>query len=217
MSRQPSAETFLKDVGLHKVEILLDIGVHRHIKCRSTIHGWNQWFEVVTWPGSLAISGDMGSWVFSRTEDMFRFFRSGELKINPSYWSEKLQVGRDEAKDFSNEAFREDLLEHLSWYGVKGERLSKLTAAIEEDIFSGNESEHELLRAAFEFSHDEVVHGEKCKFQFETSEMPSGKRWTYRFIWCLYAIVWAIQQYDSQHAALEPTPPAMPTGGSHVG
>ena len=40
----------------------------------------------------------MGTWVFSRTEDMFSFFRVHQDRpgygINPSYWAEKV-IARD--------------------------------------------------------------------------------------------------------------------------
>jgi len=28
-------------------------------------------------------------------------------------------------------------------------------------------------------------------------DIPQGKVWSYHFLWCCYAIVWAIQQYDA--------------------
>ena len=62
---------------------------YRHLLFRQPNSG-NMWFEIITWPDSLMIRGDMGSWSFSRVQDMFTFFRSDQLKINPSYWTEKI-------------------------------------------------------------------------------------------------------------------------------
>ena len=81
---------FLRDVRDHKMIIELDQGVHRSIRFgrpgSSAYH-----FRLNTWPGHLAISGDMGSYVFSRTADMFEFFRDSAMtgRINPGYWHEK--------------------------------------------------------------------------------------------------------------------------------
>ena len=74
-----SAEGFLKDVKNHGMEVRRDDGLYRHLIFRAPKDSWHQWFEVVTWPGSLAINGDMGSWCFSRIEDMFEFFRGSGL------------------------------------------------------------------------------------------------------------------------------------------
>jgi len=52
------AQQFLRDVASHRMEVLLDSGVYRHLKFRNAPpNSWNAWFELVTWPGSLAIHG----------------------------------------------------------------------------------------------------------------------------------------------------------------
>jgi|SRR5665213_1794470 len=125
MSDKPmNAEQFLADVANHELTIKQDNGLYRHLYFRQ-LGNSNMWFEIVTWPGALTINGDMGSWSFSRVDDMFRFFRSKELRINSSYWAEKITSE--------------------SRYG--------------------------------------------------------GKGYTYHFLWCLHAIVWAIQQYDAARVA----------------
>ena len=92
--REPTKEVFLKDVENHKLEIKLDSGIYRHLRF-SAKRDNNLWFELLTWPGCLVINGDMGTWTFSRIDDI-RFFRAdapGELKINERYWAEKLRNG----------------------------------------------------------------------------------------------------------------------------
>src|SRR4051812_7199267 len=92
---EPTRDQFLKDVERHKMSVKLSDGVYRHLRFSKPLDS-NMWFELVTWPGYLTISGDMGTWAFSRITDMFEFFRSrndGELEINSGYWSEKLQAG----------------------------------------------------------------------------------------------------------------------------
>ena len=74
---QPTLEAFLKDVETHQVEILLDQGVYRHLRCRRVEQPtWLHWFDIHTGPNFLLIRGDMGSVSFSRVEDMFEFFAS---------------------------------------------------------------------------------------------------------------------------------------------
>src|SRR3954466_1726422 len=97
-----SAVRFVKDIGPHvrgfgrtptrphEVTVLHDDGLYRHLRFRSPDHS-AYWFDLITVPGCLIFRGDGDSFVFSRTEDMFGFFRSSrEGSINPTYWSEKL-------------------------------------------------------------------------------------------------------------------------------
>ena len=62
------------------------IAVGRQIRCRkpgTCIYGW----DIVTWPGYLTITGDLGHFVFRSQDDMLVDFFNGP--INPQYWLEK--------------------------------------------------------------------------------------------------------------------------------
>lgn len=74
-------------------EILSDNGANRHLRFRNPNSGL-YWFELITWPGVLCIHGDGGTYVFSRLNDMFDFFRETpeQLSINPGYWAEKVKA-----------------------------------------------------------------------------------------------------------------------------
>ncbi len=225
----PTEESFLKDVSKHSMEILLDNGVYRHL--RFTNNGSNVMrFDIVTYPGHLVYSGDMGSFVFSRLNDMFEFFRTGnredgKLSINLGYWSEKLEsVDRGDSnqsngyKEFSSERFKFTVNEHVDeWieefkeeYDSDEKEAEKqrntlaeeLRAAVEDEITSrADDGEYEARRALSEFSFTfngpdrfSPTNGQKYEF-YDTWEWDFGE-YTYRFIWCLYAIVWAIKEYD---------------------
>lgn len=107
------AERFTRETRLHKLEILHDDGLYRHLRCRGR-HGV-YWFDVVTWPGSLAIRGDLnGAYVFSRTPDMFGFFRMrSEGSINPDYWAEKLPEGRRSVQKYSEDLLLQNMRQAL--------------------------------------------------------------------------------------------------------
>lgn len=77
---------FEDDTKDHKMEVVRDDGLYRHLKFRGK--DGICWFDLVTWPHVLTIHGDCGTFVFTRIEDMFQFFRGPT--INPSYWSEKV-------------------------------------------------------------------------------------------------------------------------------
>lgn len=71
---------FLADVKDHKISIVRDDGVYRHVRFAKPetvcMH-----FDLITWPGYLAYVGDMGAFTFTRLRDMFEFFR-GDHKPN---------------------------------------------------------------------------------------------------------------------------------------
>lgn len=193
--RQPTAEQFLKDVANHQMTVLHSDGIYRHLHFASSQSAFNQWFDLVTWPNFLTISGDMGCWTFSRVRDMFGFFRSkGELKINASYWSEKLQNGvhGEGAKVWDDDTFKERLIARLPDYDFEGADLAGLTQALKDDVFGYDGPE--LMAYARDF---EYRFADGRDFQFDCSEMPSGDDYCFHFLWCLYAIVWGIQQWDA--------------------
>jgi len=187
------AQQFLRDVASHRMEVLLDNGVYRHLKFRNTPpNSWNQWFELVTWPGSLAIHGDMGSWTFSRTPDMFDFFRSSDqLRINASYWCEKVQAesrfGGPSMK-FNAHTFEANIRSSLEGYSLSDEDKATVLEGLKEEVFG--EDHEETARQALESFR--ALRG----FHFTYCYEIQGRGYTFHFLWCLYAIVWGIQQYD---------------------
>jgi hypothetical protein len=165
------------------------------------------WFEIITWPGTLTIGGDMGTWVFSRIEDMFRFFRREDLSINPSYWAEKLEahdVTTGPAKKFSPEVFERSVIDSLDNYDLHDEKKGAIIAALKEEVFR-EEHEHPIREALNNFECD--------GFSMSDTWEISGREWGYRFLWCLYAIVWGIQQFEGQAAAERRQEPEEETTG----
>jgi hypothetical protein len=114
---------FKGDTATHQMTILRDDGVYRHLCFRrpgTSCYG----FDIVTWPGHLAVSGDMGSSVFTRLDDMFEFFRTPEerheehngLYINSGYWAEKCVANDGEKKEFSLDLFKAYVRDHFDQY-----------------------------------------------------------------------------------------------------
>ena len=217
---EPTTELFLKDVAAHAMTVLLDNGTYRHLRFRQPNTG-NLWFDLVTWPGVLTIHGDMGTWTFSRVDDMFTFFRDSKLRINPDYWGEKLQhgqfPGRDGGKVWDQDTFQAHLLAQLEEHDLTPEKLAELKTAIQEEIFRLHDGDgpHMIRHAAYEFAYkfeedqnkrdylERLRNPHKAeKFQFDGMDLPSGMVYSYHFIWCLYAIVWGIQQWDARNAGV---------------
>lgn len=194
-NRRDAGVDFPKDIANHQMMIKLDNALYRHLSFRKPDNS-HQWFELVTFPHVLVINGDMGTWTFSRVEDMFTFFR-GE-RINTSYWSEKVlsssRFGGPEEK-FDRDVWIGNVLQHVEDYADDFEQRESIKAALTREVFDCEEDEGCLKRALAEFEHD--------GFEFTDSWEIDGKAWTYHFIWCLYAIVWGIQQYDAATAQKE--------------
>ncbi|MFM0163851.1 hypothetical protein PQR39_25990 [Paraburkholderia sediminicola] len=133
-------EQFLRDVSEHVLTVLRDDGADRHLRFRkpgTSCYG----FDLITWPGHLLITGDCGSFLFQRLEDMFQFFRSGQardpdgLGINPQNWSEKL-LATDcrgarggAAKKFSEEKFKASI---KRWFDEHFEEEIQNDASLDE-------------------------------------------------------------------------------------
>lgn len=208
--RACTEEMFLKDVASHEMNVLLDNGIHRCLRFKQPGSS-NMWFDVVTWPGFLAYTGDMGSFVFTRLEDMFQFFRSrdGKLAINLSYWSEKLEAVDSHChtpghKQYSEEKLKGLIDEHVSGW-IDDNELSKddattLRLAVKEDVLRYlDDSEGDSINAVRNFSCEIDGH----KFEFQDSWEWDCREYTFRFIWCCYAIVWAINKYDDSKTGKE--------------
>lgn len=186
--RECTEERFLSDVKDHTLTILRDDGVYRHLRCRAPGTGI-MGFDIVTWPGHLAYAGDMGDYVFQRTNDMFEFFRHDG--ISPGYWAEKVvaQDKHDGIENFSVEKFREAVLsdtrEHLEL-----DEGAELPGDVAEDIecLLDAENEFECAVAMNDF-HSPLV-------EFNDFWEHDVKEYSYRFIWCCCALVWAIKRYD---------------------
>jgi hypothetical protein len=225
MSRKLTEEVFLKDVESHEMTVLRDEGLYRHLRFASKgEYSWNQWFEIVTWPGKLAYSGDMGTYVFERIEDMFAFFRSRpkdgneELYINTGYWAEKLQaVDRHSGyHEFSPELVRKQVKKDVDTYidenEISAEDAKSLREAVEEEV-NYNDSQAECYQSisGFSYKFGEVEYWRQPAKVIAFSDPPNRgtfnfqdifewewEEYTGRYLWCCYALAWGIRMYDKR-------------------
>lgn len=190
---QEITERFPQDIQNHVLTVIKDEGIHRHLTFKQ-VDSSSYWFEIVTWPGTLCIKGDMGAFVFSRIPDMFNFFGcddGAKIRINPGYWSEKIEAGN--FKEFSAEKVKKELMDSFKDWE---ESTSKDRAFIKE--------EKKKIKKILSSLEDEIQCWSAIR-NFETVEngfdiwgvIPSSDVFTYRYIWCCFAIVWGIEQYKS--------------------
>lgn len=224
------AERFAKETAKHEMTVLHDDGLYRHLRFRAPESSF-YWYELVTWPGFLAVGGDVDHYVFARVEDMFTFFRrnGNEHGINPSYWSEKLQDGRDRAERYSEDVLRAQLQEEFAVFDKAYPELlaerqvqqSKYDATpyqqrwpyarkgIREpgELWSPQEAREALADTESDGSTPYEEGARELLAQLEAHGVVSGvwewrlKDWDWSFLWCCHAIVSGIAQYDAVKAA----------------
>lgn len=208
-----SRERFESDTAEHKMTILHDDGLYRHLRFQkpgTSIY----WFDIVTWPGRLVICGDCEDYMFSRLTDMFEFFAGARQApgINPHYWSEKLQgPGRDRGRSFSWDALRATVIEWFEQISDSEDlRLREqiaLAEALEERVLHDpvyacqvdDEREAHRLLGEFEW-HDPENHPDRHRYGREGLRIYEPydydlRDYDWSFLWCCWAIVWGIGQY----------------------
>jgi hypothetical protein len=209
-NHQVSEEDFLNRVKAHQMTVFHDDGVYRHLRFNAP-GTMNCYFDIVTFPGRLCYVGDMGAFTFTRLHDMFDFFRTDarenrgdkKININTGYWAEKAEAidKTDGLEEFDEDRFRQVINEYrLEWIkdGARNGTLTKeerreLWEAVDDEVLRClDEGEIRSFDVATDFSHKV---GRKT-YEFTDLWDHHFKRYSYRFIWCCYAIAWGIQQYD---------------------
>lgn len=116
--------SFVNETKEHALTVLHDDGLYRHLRVQAP--GTRMWsWDVTTWPGHLATSGDIADGqMFTRLPDMIQFFTlpdslrdyysDGAPCIDVRYWAEKLCGGRShEAKVYDSQTFLSRVQETL--------------------------------------------------------------------------------------------------------
>lgn len=195
---------FIRDVALHRLEVLREDGVYRHLRFKRP--GTNAYyFDIVTWPGYLTVTGDMGTWTFSREHDMVRQFFPSDIAggINPGYWSEKIEAGTCGGYDkicmeFDEKAFAKRLDEWLAgWREECGDDCD------EDEIESALDTVADLKRSGFNDSRDALnaVNNAEWPDGVSSWDIAEGmygiNTFSHHFRWICYAVVWGIGRYEA--------------------
>jgi hypothetical protein len=181
---------FLADVKDHEMTVVLNQGVHRHLRFRAPKNSF-YWFDILTSPGVLTINGDMGSFTFSRLNDMFEFFHGPN--INPQYWHEKL----------TNDGGSTEYSEDLFWQYAAEHFLDTAEEWADHPLAERNPAElWWAIRDAFldEDGDDTSAHAALAWFEFDGYRFHDTWEWdlrtySFRYLWNCWAIRWAIEQF----------------------
>lgn len=207
---------FNGDTENHQLSILHDDGLYRHLRFKAPDSGF-YWFDLITWPGNLTITGDMGTYTFRRVEDMFTFFTG---YINTSYWAEKLQNGsvggRHAVRAHNEDLFKKWLVQDFWeasremttretkdwWMELQSEFLGAYPSVNTEDAGI-------VIEALLRLNPSDAV----SRHYSEVWEAAgSWQQYDMHFEYCLAAIVTGIRTYNAHTAAA-----VHPAGGEHHG
>lgn len=185
-------ERFEREASNHRMRVFRDDGLYRHLRF-SQPGTWAYGYDLITWPGQLAIAGDCGDYTFARVSDMFKFFRSDGGQINPHYWSEKLTNPdmRDGTRKFAPEKFEPRVMEWYAEHVESYEDDDGLREALEEQLFGWHDepySRDDAIARLGEFEHN----GTRIYEPYDWTLTD----WDWQFLWCCWGIVQGIAQYD---------------------
>lgn len=193
-------ENFLKKSSDLVMDIVKDCPPYRMVSFRNKSKSCDGWFDLITWPGCLCINGDYGTYVFSRLDDMFKFFRNEtEGYINPQYWAEKVRsVDKNSPiREISRDKIELEIKRNLITFfkdnrDTTKEYRRRLWEDVEENVLSCEELE--IMNEAYKYN---FVDLHEDKFTFNDIFEWNVEEYTYHYLWCCFAISWAIKQYDN--------------------
>lgn len=184
---------FQGDVEKHALTVIRDDGLYRHVRCSRGSYAYS--FDIITWPGHLCYTGDMGCFVFSRIPDMFEFFRGRETAlVDRGYLAEKCLASdkHDGVEQFSVDLFEAAVRSDFEQFTEDwpDDEKAMLWDDISMEVLPlGSDGISAAIQAAMDFRHG----GRAVFCDFWDHRL---KDYTARFWWCCYAIPWAIARYD---------------------
>lgn len=179
------------DLRDHEITVLHHDGMYRHWRCQQS-KTWSLGFDIVTWPGFLCFTGDMGEFLFCRTDDMVAFMRGSCMSY--SYAAEKCVAGV--VKEWSEQRFRQVLADRQeegeTFKVVRRGSYSEESVAeaihVIENEYENYQSQHDAMKAVYESG------------LWDGVDLPSCEDYTYHFLWALHAIHWFCAKVQTEVA-----------------
>lgn len=191
------AARFARDTRGHKMTVLHEDGLYRHLKFADPDGGFYR-FDLLTWPHNAFLRGDGFSFGFAiyPTEDMFDVFRGSRSGgINPGYWQEKVTAGQ--VKDWSEDLFRAWVLDEAAKAEAKHPGAVK---SVGEQIL--NSDEHSLeFQGTAEYAVANFSHS-TFRLRFPNGWEKDFQDWSWEFLFACHAVLFGIAQYDAARKAV---------------
>jgi hypothetical protein len=208
------AERFAEDIADHKltIEECGPLPFRSILARRHRGDGWDSCyhFRVITYPGGLLYTGDMGTYVFQRCWDMFDWWPSkyGDA-FDFRYIAEKCQAADkcDSIKQWSGSKAKatidEMIAEHRDQQPADWdvEEDGEWTAVVDEEYL---DQLMEVRNHVSDFSNSEYNIQEFYRLLYEVDgledvcEIPTPSEYSLRFVWCCHAVRWLIDEVRRQ-------------------
>ena len=159
----------------HVITTALEDGLFRHYRCAKPGTGIYA-FNITTIPGRLIVTGDIGTLVVERLNDMFEWAPSAVESID--YFASKVP-GNITVRAYDPEAANEFLAEEQTTEGTESDR-ARIAAELEEYTFCEHTFQSELYSSG-------LVDG--C-------DWPELRQWTPTFLWCREAVRWFFRERE---------------------
>lgn len=205
--------SFLNDVIRHEMIIVADTEDFKHIRF-SQPDSDNCHFDITTWADHLCISGDIGTYVFQRVYDIFETFHNDKMRVNYSYWGQKLEAISKYGgyREFDSELVSQSIKERVNsicddiegYFDCASEEEREeyptpelMSAAFREEVkdhFMWEDLGEYRFISAIESFESSVA--ECLKLVDDDWDWMTTEKLSYQYQWCCHAIVWAIKQYN---------------------
>ena len=182
-------------IGSHKMTVLLDNGVNRHLRFSDDGgEKTNHWFDLVTFDEGLVIQSGFGIYSFSKryVADMFEFFRGRES--DSAYILEKVTSKSHDTMVFSEDLAKQYIIDCFEFWLDAGDLGDDAKRKMYDEFLDGlSEDEFVCERDAYDEYREFRFNGHLIKFDFDdfAPYKPSA-----RYIDCVEAIKWGIGEYD---------------------
>lgn len=178
----------------HELTVLRDDSVYRHLRYRKPGSSM-YWFDIHTSPGLLTITGDIGTFVFSRVPDMLSFFADSTHADVP-YWQHQLlaPAPQDVIKHDRAAASRAvvDQVTDMT-DGWPNDAVVELQRAVDTDLSDALDNEHELLGAILNF--EWTSSGDGYTFEFSDPQDLMTRTYTVQYLFACHALRAAAWHY----------------------
>lgn len=202
-----AAQAFAKEFAEHELTVLHDDGLYRHLRFARAGTGVGR-FDLVTWPGALAASGDLDGYVFTCAHDMIEFFRESGNDvggINPGYWAEKTYGSRKRIRTYDQDVVDAKVTPVLAaaekdYPGVTEAWAEATTGWIAPDYDLTTEAG--ARHALDNFEHI-VLTGAPRSWRFDAEETYEWnlKDWSWHYLRVCHAIRFGVTAYTAHLAA----------------
>jgi hypothetical protein len=201
-AERDAAERFASETAGHKMTVLHDEGLFRHLRFTGPTNEL-YWYEITTTPRQLVFSGDGDSFVFRLADDMFDVFRRSASSggINASYWAEKIRTGN--AFSYSEDRFRECVEKAVghseaSYPGLRKDVESRIFNSDFYDVSYEGPACAAVLDYSYRLPEKLSPHREPFRFARSWEWKLGDYDWWYLF--ACHAIADGIAQYDAAKA-----------------